>query len=194
VKVRIFHSGLTNRIFASSRYTERTDGLFVSSKKDDVTQEAIAAVLQHMDDCTQQDCLCQQLKPHPLVVEDEARSGSSGGMSKFAMFTAADWARYHEERRRATASAGDGLDAVLNEVLAERKRQDLAWGGPSHDDDHENNTWVALIARHLGRAVTFTKLDPQFRRKMITVAALAVAAVEFFDRAVEREQPPRATP
>lgn len=60
MRVRIFHSGLTNRIFASTRYSERPGGLFVSSKKDDVTQEAIVAVLQHMDDCTQDDCLCKR--------------------------------------------------------------------------------------------------------------------------------------
>jgi hypothetical protein len=59
VRVRIFHSGLTNRIFASTRYTERPGGLFVSSKKDDVTEEAIAAVLQHLDDCADNDCLCR---------------------------------------------------------------------------------------------------------------------------------------
>lgn len=66
MRVRIFHSGLTNRIFASTRYTERGDGLFVSTKKDDVTQEAIAAVLAHARECNTSGCRCLPIRVHEM--------------------------------------------------------------------------------------------------------------------------------
>ena len=74
------------------------------------------------------------------------------------------------------------LAAVLTEVFHERRKQDLKWGGPEHDDTHDSYDWIAFIACHVGRAVMQPWNKETFRRQMIRVAALAVAAVEWSDR------------
>lgn len=65
----------------------------------------------------------------------------------------------------------------LPEIRAERVRQDREWGGLEHDRSHSPSDWIALITQHAGRA-----LGRDFRRQMIQIAALAVAAVETYDR------------
>lgn len=67
-------------------------------------------------------------------------------------------------------------------ILQERERQDLKWGGPKHDDKHGLHDWVAFIIKHLGKAVTWPINRSVFRRQMIRVAALAIAALEWLDR------------
>lgn len=79
---------------------------------------------------------------------------------------------------------------ILAEVAEERTWQDSRWGGAEHDDRHTPAEWVALLARHLGLAVDDggETTDPErFRRQMIRLAALAVAAAESFDRLTGRE-------
>lgn len=66
---------------------------------------------------------------------------------------------------------------IHDEIEAERERQAEKWGGDDHDDFHEPAMWIALIAKHSGRA-----MNGDFREQMIRVAALAVAAVEVCDR------------
>ena len=61
MKVRVFYSGLTGNIYASRRYSERPGGLFVSHDKDDVTDEAIAAVAEHVGNCERRECICHEL-------------------------------------------------------------------------------------------------------------------------------------
>lgn len=74
---------------------------------------------------------------------------------------------------------------VLNEVAAERSRQNQKWGGPTADDARKTpedwcldidayNTWACQMHR-MGS-------PEKYRRRMIQIAALAVAAVESFDR------------
>lgn len=77
------------------------------------------------------------------------------------------------------------MDRVIEQVRAERHRQDEKWGGPPHDDEHSSQDWVAFIVRHLGRAVMWPFNGHQFRQAMIRVAALAVAAVEWHDRGTQ---------
>lgn len=72
---------------------------------------------------------------------------------------------------------------VLEDVAKERTRQDEKWGGADHDDTHSNHDWVAYIVRHTGRAVMWPFDRAAFRKQMVRVAALAVAAVEWCDRA-----------
>jgi hypothetical protein len=76
---------------------------------------------------------------------------------------------------------------IYSEIDGERSAQDEKWGGPGHDDSHDSRDWVAFITRHLGRAVIWPFDGPLFRRQMIRVAALAVAAVEWCDRSAESE-------
>lgn len=68
---------------------------------------------------------------------------------------------------------------VLIEVAQERQHQDEKWGGPEHDDGHSIEEWKNFINREL-RAYTFG--DKNHRDRMVRVAALAVAAIESYDR------------
>ena len=77
--------------------------------------------------------------------------------------------------------------SVLSEVSLERHRQDQEWGGPQHDDQHTPDDWVPMMKKFLARTFTFNK--EVFRRSMIQIAALAVAAVEWLDRAEEEKVP-----
>jgi hypothetical protein len=71
--------------------------------------------------------------------------------------------------------------AIVKEILVERDRQDDKWGGPEHDDDHYDEDWVRFIEEHAKKSLT-----GDFRKRMVEVAALAVAAIEFNDRAEKR--------
>ena len=78
---------------------------------------------------------------------------------------------------------------VLDEVLAERKRQQaLAHGGDTEEFDRGNsqNDWIAYINAYVGRAAQKVfrneREDQTFRENMLKAAALAVAAVEAHDK------------
>jgi hypothetical protein len=73
-------------------------------------------------------------------------------------------------------------DDVYEAIRQERAAQDARWGGPEHDDQHSNFDWIAYIAKHVGRAVQWPFDRDAFRRQMVIVAALAVAAIEWADR------------
>ena len=70
-------------------------------------------------------------------------------------------------------------EKIIEEILAEREYQDNKWGGPDHDDIHYNHDWGVYIIKHLGKAFGSPLT---FREQMIKVAALAVAAAEWYDR------------
>lgn len=72
-------------------------------------------------------------------------------------------------------------DAILKEILIERDRQDRIWGGPKHDAIHTSHDWIAYLSKHVGRAVHWPWTPETFKRQMIIVAALAVAAIEWLD-------------
>lgn len=74
-------------------------------------------------------------------------------------------------------------ETIYDQIKEERRIQDQKWGGIEHDDTHSSNDWVAYIAKHLGRAADWDYTA--FRRHMIRVAALAVAAIEWVDRRIE---------
>ena len=71
-------------------------------------------------------------------------------------------------------------------VTKEREQQDARWGGPSHDDGHTSRDWIAFIAKHLGRAVTWPFDAERFKRQMVIIAALAQAAYESIARSNHR--------
>ncbi len=71
---------------------------------------------------------------------------------------------------------------ILDEILDERKAQDKQWGGPKHDNQHFQNDWIALVTKHAGRAVMWPLDRSKFRKQMVIVAALAIAAIEWEDR------------
>jgi hypothetical protein len=102
--------------------------------------------------------------------------------------------------------------SIYDEIRAEREAQDQQWGGPAHDDDHDGLEWLSYVLEHTAKALsgvvraergvmpdgstyherrwTFTVHIPPgaernpvaFRRQLVRVAALAVAAIEAFDR------------
>ncbi len=88
---------------------------------------------------------------------------------------------------------------VLDEVAAERTRQDAQWGGAGHDDAQPTDTFVQLITDYAGWARVKARegSSVEARHRLIQVAALAVAAVESLDRrsgARPQAVPPAAAP
>ncbi len=79
---------------------------------------------------------------------------------------------------------------VLCEVEQERERQDQKWGGPLHDDEHSTAEFVQYIEDYAGWARQMASIPnrEKARRRLVQVAALAVAAVESIDRRHERHE------
>lgn len=74
---------------------------------------------------------------------------------------------------------------IWQEIRAERKYQDSKWGGPDNDDTRSEKDWQWYISEYAnaqGRAA-----DYDFRKRMVKVAAMAVAAIESFDRKNKKE-------
>lgn len=69
---------------------------------------------------------------------------------------------------------------VLGEIIAERNRQDAQWGGADHDDDHSPEDWIRFIGAQAVKCA-YGK-GPDYRERLVKIAALAVAAVETYDR------------
>jgi hypothetical protein len=61
---------------------------------------------------------------------------------------------------------------ILEDIQNERALQDIKWGR-MHDSEHTPEEWIGFIHEHSYRALT-----EDFRKQMIRVAALAVAAIE----------------
>jgi hypothetical protein len=75
-------------------------------------------------------------------------------------------------------------DMVLNEIRNERASQDEKWGGAEHDDEHYADGFEELIENRLTAAhASRNRNDGNYRRRLIQVAALTVAAIERWDRA-----------
>lgn len=71
-------------------------------------------------------------------------------------------------------------ERIFRDVQGERARQDAKWGGPQHDDEHDPSEWVDFIVEHARGPV---RVGPYtFRKQMVRVAALAIAAIESHDR------------
>lgn len=73
------------------------------------------------------------------------------------------------------------LPSVLAEVELERRYQNGKWG-QGFDNLNTINDWSAYISQWLGKATSHTQSPVGGRDNLIQVAALAVAAVEAFDR------------
>jgi hypothetical protein len=83
------------------------------------------------------------------------------------------------------------ISLILHEIFQERQRQDEQWGGPEHDDQHIDDDWIALLRRRIDRADVDLNVNgdhDSYRKRLIQVAALAVAATEAYDRQVERKR------
>ena len=77
---------------------------------------------------------------------------------------------------------------VLCEVLAERIKQDAKWG----EQDHHVAEWITILGEEYGEACRAAYhgwhdgVDmANYRAELIHVAAVAVVAIECYDRQVE---------
>ena len=70
---------------------------------------------------------------------------------------------------------------ILDEVFAERRNQDNRWGEQNHDPLY----WLAILTEEFGEVGKALAEGEryQYRAELIHVAAVAVAAVESYDRA-----------
>lgn len=81
-------------------------------------------------------------------------------------------------------------ERLFGEIATERMAQDALGYDRAHDDAHTPEKWVALICRHAGLAINdgAEEVDlVRYRRQLVRVAALAVAALESLDRRTGRE-------
>lgn len=82
---------------------------------------------------------------------------------------------------------------IVNEVLSEREYNEEKWGNEADDTKNRPNDWIAYIASYSTRWFTggFSPYKPHevldFRKCMIKVAAIAIAAVESLDRQQEKD-------
>lgn len=69
---------------------------------------------------------------------------------------------------------------ALEDVLVERALQDKIWGEQNHNHDH----WFTILGEEVGEAceASLEGDDYSYRREMVQVAAVALAAIECFDR------------
>jgi hypothetical protein len=80
--------------------------------------------------------------------------------------------------------ARDSQLSILAEIETERDRQDAKWGGAVHDDRHQVADFATFIRNYVGWAeqMAINGAQEKARKRLVQVAALAVAAVESLDR------------
>lgn len=76
---------------------------------------------------------------------------------------------------------------ALTDIFFERLKQDEKWGGPNHDDQHTLMDWTTFLKQHSSYAehAVITGHKTKYRKFLVEVAALAVAALEAFDRSTD---------
>ena len=82
--------------------------------------------------------------------------------------------------------------SALDDVLAERKRQDDKWG----QQDHEPHVWLAILAEEVGEVakeiadglVLGGNWDwKDYRAELVQATAVGLAALEAYDRGLWRK-------
>jgi NTP pyrophosphatase (non-canonical NTP hydrolase) len=76
--------------------------------------------------------------------------------------------------------ADDIVQDVLSDVFKERERQISKWGHQRHMPD----TWISILGEEYGEACKANNegIGEEYRKELIETAAVAVAAVEAYDR------------
>jgi hypothetical protein len=72
---------------------------------------------------------------------------------------------------------------ILDDIAAERAEQDAKYGGPTHDDGHDPIDWCLYIIEHATKP--FKPEAKGYRKQLVRVAALAIAAIQAHDRKQE---------
>jgi hypothetical protein len=92
------------------------------------------------------------------------------------------------------------MNAILEEIKAERRIEDKEWGGSDHDDTHEPEKWCGLLRHQIrlaDRAACSLAADEitggeerslitGYRERLVKIAAVALAAAESLDRVMEK--------
>jgi len=114
------------------------------------------------------------IEDHPYTLFFDSLAAIERLQARVAELEAATWTR----------------EQALIDVEKERERQDEKWGGANHDDDHTPDFWVQLIKNYAGWAQVMAGMDSphKYRKRMIQVAALAVAAAGGMDRQLSAAQ------
>ncbi len=83
------------------------------------------------------------------------------------------------------------VDHAIIDVLKERERQETKWGRQNHDP----NTWISILGEEYGEACRASneKDGEGYRKELIETAAVAVAAVEAYDRGYWKESTANAS-
>jgi len=83
---------------------------------------------------------------------------------------------------------------ILAEIVVERGRQDAKWGGHAHDDTHDDWVWGKIIHNHTARLRRPTQgyTPENYRQILVEIGALAVAAIESYDRRHAAQAEPSA--
>ena len=78
-----------------------------------------------------------------------------------------------------------GRRGIFYEIITERNTQDDKWGEQNHWPDR----WMTILGEEYGEAceAILERETEQYRRELIQVAAVAVAAIECLDRRKTRE-------
>jgi hypothetical protein len=87
----------------------------------------------------------------------------------------------HEPQFDANETAANNWNSrfsAYGEIVKERIRQDTKWGGPQHDDAHD----LVDFNRYIHQRLLDSGIRKTYRQRMIEVAALAIAAIESYDR------------
>ena len=88
-----------------------------------------------------------------------------------------------EDAANHSAKLIDGIPEIFQAVIAERHAQDRQWGGPEHDDLHEELDWEYLLRIHCDRLTDINgHAAGDYRQRLIKIAAWAVSAVQSWDR------------
>lgn len=88
------------------------------------------------------------------------------------------------------------VDPIYIEIAEERAQQDVKWGGSGHDDEHSPFFWCQLIQDYAGWARVMAGMDnpTKYRRRMMQIATLAVAAAQSHDRLIAQGQKEESSP
>ena len=85
---------------------------------------------------------------------------------------------------------GKKADRAIQDIKAERQRQDAKWG----EQNHEAPTWLMILGEEYGEACKaacnagFDNADwAEYRKELVQVAAVTVAMIEAYDRAMEEQ-------
>ena len=74
-------------------------------------------------------------------------------------------------------------DRTLQNINGERERQDELWG----EQNHSPFVWLAILGEEYGEAckAIIENNNCDYRKELVEIAAVAVAAIESLDRDVE---------